>query len=251
MEPHQTQDTAPLRLSVVVPVKNEVANIAPLVAEIDAACGPVAPFEIIYVNDGSDDGTAAELARLQAELPHLRVLHHDRSCGQSIAVRSGVIAARAPVVATLDGDGQNDPAFIPEMLRTLDNGPDDSGLVQGQRLGRKDTGFKRTQSRIANRVRRAILRDDTRDTGCGLKVFYRHVYLSLPFFRALHRFMPALVTREGYRVLLVDVVDRPRLTGVSNYGFFDRLWVRILDLVGVRWLIARRGERPVVTEDKR
>ncbi|MBB3809809.1 glycosyltransferase family 2 protein [Pseudochelatococcus contaminans] len=251
MEPHQTQDTAPLRLSVVVPVKNEVANIAPLVAEIDAACGPVAPFEIIYVNDGSDDGTAAELARLQAELPHLRVLHHDRSCGQSIAVRSGVIAARAPVVATLDGDGQNDPAFIPEMLRTLDNGPDDSGLVQGQRLGRKDTGFKRTQSRIANRVRRAILRDDTRDTGCGLKVFYRHVYLSLPFFRALHRFMPALVTREGYRVLLVDVVDRPRLTGVSNYGFFDRLWVGILDLVGVRWLIARRGERPVVTEDKR
>lgn len=251
MEPHQTQDTAPLRLSVVVPVKNEVANIAPLVAEINAACGPVAPFEIIYVNDGSDDGTAAELARLQAELPHLRVLHHDRSCGQSIAVRSGVIAARAPVVATLDGDGQNDPAFIPEMLRALENGPDDSGLVQGQRLGRKDTGFKRTQSRIANRVRRAILRDDTRDTGCGLKVFYRHVYLSLPFFRALHRFMPALVTREGYRVLLVDVVDRPRLTGVSNYGFFDRLWVGILDLVGVRWLIARRGERPVVTEDKR
>lgn len=251
MEPHQTQDTAPLRLSVVVPVKNEVANIAPLVAEINAACGPVAPFEIIYVNDGSDDGTAAELARLQAELPHLRVLHHDRSCGQSIAVRSGVIAARAPVVATLDGDGQNDPAFIPEMLRALENGPDDSGLVQGQRLGRKDTGFKRTQSRVANRVRRAILRDDTRDTGCGLKVFYRHVYLSLPFFRALHRFMPALVTREGYRVLLVDVVDRPRLTGVSNYGFFDRLWVGILDLVGVRWLIARRGERPVVTEDKR
>ncbi|MGV6871200.1 glycosyltransferase family 2 protein [Pseudochelatococcus sp. B33] len=238
------------RLSVVVPVRNEVANIAPLVAEIEAACAPLAPFEIIYVNDGSGDGTAEELARLQAERPHLRVLHHDRSCGQSVAVRSGVIAARAPVIATLDGDGQNDPAFIPEMVRVLENGPGDAGLVQGQRLGRKDTGFKRMQSRIANRVRRSILRDDTRDTGCGLKVFYRSVYLSLPFFKALHRFMPALVTREGYRVLLVDVVDRPRLTGVSNYGFFDRLWVGILDLAGVRWLIARRGGLPVVTEDE-
>ncbi len=246
---HQ-QDAGTFRLSVVVPVRNEVANIAPLVAEIEAACAPLAPFEIIYVDDGSSDGTSDELARLRLERPYLRVLHHDRSCGQSIAVRSGVIAARAPVIATLDGDGQNDPAFIPEMVRVLVNGGGDAGLVQGQRVGRKDTGFKRMQSRIANRVRRSILRDDTRDTGCGLKVFYRSLYLSMPFFKALHRFMPALTRREGCRVLLVDVVDRPRLSGVSNYGFFDRLWVGIVDLAGVRWLIARRGGLPAVTEDK-
>jgi dolichol-phosphate mannosyltransferase len=244
------QEVPSLRLSIVVPVKNEIANIAPLIAEIETACAGVAPFEIVYVDDGSTDGTAEELARLAATRPHLRVLHHDRSCGQSIAVRSGVLAARAPVVATLDGDGQNDPVFIPDMVATLLNGPADAGLVQGQRVGRKDSGFKRTQSRIANRVRRWILRDATRDTGCGLKVFYRDVYLALPFFKALHRFMPALVTREGRAVLLLDVVDRPRLTGTSNYGFFDRLWVGIVDLVGVRWLIARRGAIPIVVEDK-
>ncbi|MFD2251777.1 glycosyltransferase involved in cell wall biosynthesis [Pseudochelatococcus lubricantis] len=243
------QDATPLRLSIVVPVKNEIANIAPLVAEIEAACAPLSPFEIVYVNDGSTDGTGEELAKLARARPHLRILRHDRSSGQSIAVRSGVLAARSPVIATLDGDGQNDPAFIPEMVATLLSGPSGSGLVQGQRVGRKDTGFKRMQSRIANRVRRWILRDATRDTGCGLKVFYREVYLALPFFKALHRFMPALVKREGYAVLLVDVIDRPRFTGTSNYGFFDRLWVGIVDLVGVRWLIARRGAIPTVVED--
>lgn len=243
------QSTPGLRLSVVVPVRNEAGNIAPLVAEIEAACTGLSPFEIIYVNDGSTDGTDAELKRLAAEKPSLRFLRHARSGGQSAAVRTGVRAARSPVIATLDGDGQNDPAFIPRMVAALEAASEGAGMVQGQRLGRKDTGFKRMQSRIANRVRRYILKDDTRDTGCGLKVFRREVYLSLPYFKALHRFMPALVKREGHDVLLVDVVDRPRLTGISNYGFFDRLWVGIIDIIGVRWLISRRGENPEVVEN--
>jgi len=149
---------------------------------------------------------------------------------------------------TLDGDGQNDPAFIPRLLEKLEASGVQCGLVQGQRVGRKDTGFKKLQSRIANSVRGSILQDGTRDTGCGLKCFRRDVYLALPYFDALHRFMPALVKREGYSIALVDVVDRPRLTGVSNYGFFDRLWVGIVDLMGVRWLIRRRKRVPQAEE---
>ncbi|MDB5571953.1 MAG: glycosyltransferase like 2 family protein [Hyphomicrobiales bacterium] len=235
-------------LSVVVPVRNEAGNLAPLIAEIETALAPLGPFEIVYVNDGSTDGTLAELERLAAARPHLRVLSHAESCGQSAAVRTGVRAARAPVVCTLDGDGQNDPAFIPAMYRELAAMGPNCGLVQGQRLGRKDTGFKKFQSRVANAVRRAMLNDGTRDTGCGLKCFPRDAYLSLPYFDALHRFMPALVKREGYVIGYVDVVDRPRLTGVSNYGFFDRLWVGMLDLLGVRWLIRRRRRKPAVRE---
>ncbi len=243
-----SMDTVSLRLSVVVPVRNEAGNIAPLVAEIAAACAPLGAFEIIYVDDGSSDDTAGELARLRAEYPFLRGLRHRESCGQSAAVRSGVRAARAAIVATLDGDGQNDPAFLPAMVAKLEACGPQAGLVQGQRVGRKDTGFKRLQSRIANRVRGWVLRDDTRDTGCGLKCFRRDVYLALPYFDALHRFMPALVKREGYSILHHDVIDRPRLSGRSNYGFFDRLWVGIVDLMGVRWLIRRRKRVPVVTE---
>ena len=163
-------------------------------------------------------------------------------------MRSGVRAARAEIIITLDGDGQNNPAFIPDMVRRLNEAGPDCGMVQGQRLGRKDTGFKRFQSRLANKVRGAVLQDGTRDTGCGLKCFYRSVYLSLPYFDALHRFMPALVKREGYTLDYVDVVDRPRHTGISNYGFFDRLWVGIVDLLGVRWLIRRRKRVPQVSE---
>lgn len=235
-------------IAVVVPVRNEAANIAPLVAEIEAALTALAPYEIIYVNDGSTDGTRAELARLAATRPHLRQIAHATSCGQSAAVRSGVRAARARIVVTLDGDGQNDPAFIPAMVAALAAAGPGCGLVQGQRLGRKDTGFKRWQSRVANGVRGWFLADGTRDTGCGLKCFPREAYLALPYFDALHRFMPALVKREGFSVALVDVIDRPRLTGVSNYGFFDRLWVGIVDLVGVRWLIRRRRRVPVASE---
>lgn len=236
-------------LSVVVPVRNEEGNVGPLLADIEAACASLGGFEVIYVDDGSTDGTAAALASLAASRPWLRIVTHAQSCGQSAAVRSGVRHAHAPIVATLDGDGQNDPAFLPRMLEALQAAGMQAGLVQGQRVGRKDTGFKKLQSRIANGVRGRILKDGTRDTGCGLKCFRREAYLALPYFDALHRFMPALMVREGYRVVHVDVRDRPRLTGVSNYGFFDRVWVGIIDLLGVWWLIRRRRRVPQIVPE--
>jgi dolichol-phosphate mannosyltransferase len=240
-------------VSVVVPVRNEAGNIAPLVAEIAAALDGQWPFEVIYVNDGSSDGTEAELKRLMALHPWLRRVRHKQSCGQSAAVRSGVAAARAPLVVTLDGDGQNDPAFIPAMVRELETGAPGGGpqigLVAGQRVGRKASGFKKLQSRIANGVRGAVLRDGTRDTGCGLKAFRRDLFLRLPYFDGLHRFLPALVRREGYGVGYVDVVDRQRAHGVSNYGMWDRLWVGILDLAGVWWLIRRKKRVPEIAEE--
>ncbi len=238
------------RISVVVPARNEAGNIAPLVEEIVQALGALTPNEIIYVNDGSRDDTEAELKSLMKIHGSLRQIRHAVSCGQSAAVRSGVVAACAPIVVTLDGDGQNDPAFLPALVAALERDPA-VGLVAGQRVGRKATGFKRLQSRIANAARKAILRDGTRDTGCGLKAFRREVFLALPYFDALHRFLPALVRREGYRVAYVDVVDRPRLHGVSNYGLWDRLWVGILDLAGVWWLIRRRKRVPLVSEVNR
>jgi dolichol-phosphate mannosyltransferase len=235
------------RISVVVPVRNEAGNLAPLIGEIARAMSALAPFEIIYVNDGSSDGTAAELRTLAQQYPCLRHLDHAVSCGQSAAVRSGVGAARAPVVVTLDGDGQNDPAFLPALVAAIERDPG-IGLVAGQRVGRKATGFKKLQSRIANAVRGMVLRDGTRDTGCGLKAVRRDVFLALPYFDGLHRFLPALVRRDGYRIAYVDVVDRPRLHGASNYGLWDRLWVGILDLMGVWWLIRRKKRVPQVSE---
>jgi dolichol-phosphate mannosyltransferase len=236
-------------VAVVVPVRNEAGNIAPLVGEIASALNGQWRFEVIYVDDGSSDGTAAELKRLVAQYPWLRRLRHRQSCGQSAAVRSGVNAARAGLIVTLDGDGQNDPKFIPALLRALEAGAPRVGLIAGQRIGRKATGFKKLQSRIANAVRGAVLRDGTRDTGCGLKAFRRDVFLSLPYFDGLHRFLPALVKREGYTIGYVDAVDRPRGTGVSNYGMWDRLWVGILDLAGVWWLIRRKKRVPEISED--
>ncbi|MFL6974646.1 MAG: glycosyltransferase family 2 protein [Xanthobacteraceae bacterium] len=235
-------------VSVVVPVRNEADNIAPLVAEISSALTGRCGFEVVYVNDGSTDGTEAALARLMTERPWLRQVKHAASCGQSAAVRTGVAAARAPIVVTLDGDGQNDPSFIPAMLRALEAGAPRIGLVAGQRVGRRSSPFKQLQSRIANAVRAAVLRDGTRDTGCGLKAFPRELFLSLPYFDGLHRFLPALVRREGYEIAYVDVIDRPRGHGVSNYGLWDRLWVGLLDLFGVWWLIRRRRRVPQATE---
>ncbi|MBV9983129.1 glycosyltransferase family 2 protein [Bradyrhizobium sp.] len=235
-------------VSIVVPVRNEADNIAPLIAEIAAALDGRWAYEIIYVNDGSTDATAEQLAAAMTQRSNLRQLRHAISTGQSAAVRSGVRAARGAIVATLDGDGQNNPAFLPDLIATLEKGGLRIGLVAGQRVGRKDTGFKKLQSRVANAVRSSILHDGTRDTGCGLKAFRREVFLAMPYFDGLHRFLPALMRREGFEIAYVDVIDRPRHAGVSNYGFFDRLWIGILDLFGVWWLIHRKKPTPVVTE---
>ena len=234
-------------VSVVVPVRNEAGNIGPLVDEIAAALGRRA-FEIVYVNDGSTDATEAELLALMRTRPYLRQIKHLVSCGQSAAVRSGVAAARAPVVVTLDGDGQNDPKFCPLIdawSRRRSGRP-----AAGQRVGRK-AAAQALQSRIANGVRGAILRDGTRDTGCGLKAFRRDAFLALPYFDGLHRFLPALVRRDGFDVVYVDVVDRERRHGVSNYGMWDRLWIGILDLAGVWWLTRRRKRVPQASEVSR
>jgi dolichol-phosphate mannosyltransferase len=246
MSPSNAREAVPA-ISVVVPVRNEAGNVAPLVAEIAAALAGHA-FEIVYVNDGSQDATEEELRGLMAAQPWLRQIRHAQSCGQSAAIRTGVAAARAPMVATLDGDGQNDPAFLPALFAALQAGAPRIGLVAGQRVGRKATGFKKLQSRIANAVRGAVLKDGTRDTGCGLKAFRRDLFLSLPYFDGLHRFLPALVRREGFAIGYIDVVDRPRRHGASNYGFWDRLWVGILDLAGVWWLIRRKKRVPQVEE---
>jgi dolichol-phosphate mannosyltransferase len=239
---------AQIAVSIVVPVRNEANNIAPLIAEITAALEGRWLYEIIYVNDGSTDATAEQLLAAMKQRPNLRQIRHEKSAGQSAAVRSGVRAARGAIVATIDGDGQNNPAFLPALISAVESGGERIGLAAGQRIGRKDTGFKKFQSRIANAVRNAILRDGTRDTGCGLKAFRRDVFLALPYFDGLHRFLPALVRREGYEIAYVDVIDRPRHSGVSNYGFFDRLWIGIMDLAGVWWLIRRKKPTPVVTE---
>ena len=234
-------------VSVIVPVRNEAGNVAPLVEEIAAALAG-RRFEVIYVNDGSTDGTGDELDALRARYPWLRQVRHAQSCGQSAALRTGIRFAHGNIIVTLDGDGQNDPAFLPRLIAELEQGAPRIGLIAGQRVGRKATAFKRFQSRFANTVRGAILRDGTRDSGCGLKAFPRDLGLALPYFDGLHRFLPALVRREGRDIGYVDVVDRPRQHGVSNYGFWDRLWIGILDLCGVWWLIRRKKRVPEISE---
>ena len=238
----------PPSVSVVIPVKNESGNIGPLVDEIAAALGDRS-FEVIVIDDGSRDATDTELIALQNDRPWLRHLKHVVSCGQSAALRSGVAYARGEVIATIDGDGQNDPKYLPALLSALGSGPR-VGLAAGQRVDRKATDFKKLQSRVANEVRMMALNDETRDTGCGLKALRRDVYLALPYFDGMHRFMPALVQRDGFDVVHVDVIDRPRRHGTSNYGFWDRLVAGLLDLGGVWWLINRRKHIPAVSEVK-
>ena len=242
----QVQDNS-RSVTVVVPALNEADNIRPLVNEILVALGDDPCLEILYVDDGSDDASPAIFAELAKELaPRFRCVRHQHRCGQSTGVWTGVRHARNPWVATIDADGQNDPANIPTMLAKLMEAPEPKRrLVAGWRQKRKDTWLKRISSRIANRVRSGFLKDATPDTGCGLKVFSRDLFLTLPYFDHMHRFLPALVLRTGGEVVSVPVNHRPRVQGVSKYGFHNRLWVGIVDLFGVAWL-QRRAKVPVV-----
>ncbi|MCG6884735.1 MAG: glycosyltransferase family 2 protein [Silicimonas sp.] len=224
--------------SIVVPMKNEAANVAHLAAAIEAACEG-RNFEAIFVDDGSDDGTAETAGALGR--PWLRIARHPKSAGQSAAVHTGVMAARAPVICTMDGDGQNPPAELPRMVAPLlsDTPP---GLVAGERQGRKDTASKRWASKFANGLRGWLLKDGTRDTGCGLKAFRRDDFLRMPFFNHMHRYLPALFKAHGLSVMHLPVSHEDRHAGASNYTNFQRALVGVVDLFGVMWLI-RRAKR--------
>lgn len=234
-------------LSIVIPAKNEAENIVTLVEDIDRALAAHAPFEIIVVDDCSTDNSVAVLTARAQTMPHLRIVRHDRSGGQSAAVHSGVKAARAPIICTLDGDGQNPPEELPKLAAPLLNDTTGKiGLVAGQRVGRQDTWSKRFASKFANRLRGWILQDGTRDTGCGLKAFRREAFLDLPYFNHMHRYLPALFTRDGWQVAHVDVSHRARGAGRSNYSNIQRALVGIVDLAGVAWLLRRRKKaRPL------
>lgn len=238
-----------MELSVVVPVYNEHDNIAPLIAEIRNTLEGRLQYEIIYVDDGSADGTLERLRTLKKDIHPLRILHHLSRCGQSTALRTGVRAARAQWIATLDGDGQNDPADILFLTRMRDQANDPRlGLLTGWRVARQDRWVRRLSSRVANAVRATALGDKTPDTGCGLKLFRREAYLELPYFDHMHRFLPALVQRAGWNVVSVKVSHRPSTRGLSKYGVGNRLWAGIVDLVGVMWLM-RRSKIPQVNEE--
>jgi len=240
-------------LSVVIPVRDEQDNVGPLAREIFDVLAGVRPFEIIFVDDGSTDATVRNIhAVRQNQVPQIRVLRHGVGCGQSLAVQTGVRAARGEWIVTLDGDGQNDPADIPVLLRALEQhgSSGDLKLIVGNRKSRRDNWIRRVSSRVANAVRRWMLRDDTPDTGCGIKLFHRGTFLQLPAFNHMHRFLPALFQRAGARVMSVEVRHRSRTRGRSKYGVANRLWVGIVDLFGVRWLMRRAPVLTAVTEEQ-
>lgn len=239
-------------VSIVIPMRNEAENIADLVRGIDAVCQGLEGYEIIVVDDGSTDGTAACGFALAPEVPALRVIRHNRSGGQSAAVHSGVRAANGDIICTLDGDGQNPPSELSKLWQPLmDDNTGELGLVAGQRVKRQDTLSKRLASKAANGIRAWMLNDGTRDTGCGLKGFRRDAFLDLPYFDHMHRYLPALFRRDGWAVALVDVAHQERAAGRSNYTNIQRAWVGIFDLIGVAWLIRRRKKAaPVKAEEQ-
>jgi len=239
-----------MKISVVVPVHNESENVAPLIDEIQQALSSLESCEIIFVDDGSTDDTLQKLLEIQRHSPLLRILTHQRSCGQSRAVHSGVTAAKYEWIVTLDGDGQNDPADIANLILAYRQQQSDRlWMLAGHRHRRRDTGWRRFSSKFANGIRRAILHDDTPDTGCGLKLFRRDKFLSLPYFDHIHRFLPAMMQMAGGQVISVKVGHRSRSHGQSKYGTIDRLMAGIVDMLGVLWL-RNRHSLPIVSEVK-
>ncbi|ARE40717.1 Dolichol-phosphate mannosyltransferase [Rhodovulum sp. P5] len=234
-------------VSIVIPMKNETGNVAFLLDDIAKACGSLDSHEVIVVDDGSTDDTAAKVREIMRTDPSVRLVQHPTSGGQSAAVHSGVHAARAPIVCTLDGDGQNPASELPKLWQPLiDDATGRLGLVAGQRVKRQDTLSKRWASRFANALRSWLLQDGTRDTGCGLKGFRRDGFVALPYFDHMHRYLPALFKRDGWEIALVDVAHRERNAGQSKYNNLQRALVGIHDLVGVAWLIKRRKKaRPL------
>lgn len=228
-------------LSLVIPVHDEEPNLARLVAELDSVRASLPPLEVVFVDDGSGDGTPWALEQIATNRPWVRFVRHRRNCGQSAALRTGIKAARHPWIVTLDGDGQNDPADIGKLVQALQQHPEPERvqLVTGERRRREDSWGRRWSSRIANTVRSRLLGDGVADTGCGLKLIRREAFLDLPYFDHMHRFLPALVRRQGGEILRVPVNHRPRLQGRSHYGIGNRLWVGLIDLMGVLWLQRR------------
>ncbi|MEL7029069.1 MAG: glycosyltransferase family 2 protein [Pseudomonadota bacterium] len=241
VDPHASPTKDAPDISVVAPVFNEAENVGPLIAEIEAALAEQGGYEVLIVDDCSTDATSDALAREKAARPRLRVLRHEANAGQSRALRTGVLAARGRIIVTLDGDGQNDPADIPRLLAQLTrpDAPSDLAMVAGQRIGRQDRAAKRWASKAANAVRIRMLGDGARDSGCGLKAFRRSAFLRAPYFDHLHRYLPAMMIREGFRVEYCDVRHRPRRFGVSKYTNWQRALVAVRDLLGVLWLTAR------------